>query len=100
MKEHKHFVCLEGQTLRMEPGELGPRLYLELPSLHFYGAETLVGYKMADGTEMVFEYRLTTRGRSIFEWRPGHPARCSDQDQAVCWLGGPMRSLGGSADAS
>lgn len=89
------FNCYDGQTLRMVPTADGCILILELPRTHFWAKNPMIGYKMANGSEMFFEYRLTTHGKALFEWLPSLSGRLAGQDQPVLWLGGPMPSLGG-----
>lgn len=85
------YHCINGQDLRMEHDHAGCRLYLELPPEVFGQPTPVVGFKMASGTEIVFDFVMISRGRALYELRSGHPARSEGQDQQVCWLGGPAR---------
>lgn len=88
------YEAKKGQNLRMEHSDSGCSLILELPISHFDKGTGLLGYKLANGTEMIFGYRLTSHGKALFEWLPLPSARIEELDQQVVWLGGPLPVLG------
>lgn len=93
------YHCINGQDLRMEHDQSGCRLYLELPPEVFGRLIPVVGFKMAAGAEMVFDFVMISRGLALYELRSEHPDLSEDQDQQVCWLGGPAHQRGGHRHA-
>ena len=79
-----------GCDLRLEPAVDGWRLYLEAPiDAHHSIIDTsqkFIGIKTAEGRSLVFEYRLTSHQRALFELLPENQASTAIQDQCVCWV--------------